>query len=93
MRETYAIEERSSTSHDDEIDECKSSRGVLLGFIVGRCVWCKYFVLRWNKDGVMKATYLKAQCLHVYGLTSVWVLICFFSMDGFLQRMPHSSQT
>lgn len=33
------------------------------------------------------------QCLHLYGRRSVWVRMCFFNILGFLQRMPHSSQT
>lgn len=39
---------------------------------------------------VLKA---KLQYLQTYGLTSVCVRMCFFSMLGFLQRIPHSSQT
>lgn len=38
---------------------------------------------------VLKA---KLQNLQTYGRTSVCVRMCFFSMLGFLQRMPHSSQ-
>ena len=39
---------------------------------------------------VLKA---KLQYLQTYGLTSVCVRMCFFSMLGFLQRIPHSSHT
>lgn len=39
---------------------------------------------------VLKA---KLQYLQTYGRTSVCVRMCFFSMLGFLQRIPHSSHT
>jgi len=37
--------------------------------------------------------YLNLQCLQVNGRTSVWVRICFFNIEGFLHRIPHSSHT
>ena len=78
-------------------DERSSSNGIsnIIGTLTLK--WCMALKQTNNKIKVLLLVMFtlneKEQCLQCQGRRLVWVRMCFFSILGFLHRIPHSSHT